>query len=268
MPRSRVIVALALVAGLAAGCDGQPAPASDARDVDAEVPVAPDAAPPPDADPDAPDLTCLGDAAPTLAADPLQVTGKVFAIADYQVTAFEGAAVELRRRGDGGLVGQAATDAEGAFTISVAGGVAIDAVVVVAAAGHLPTRAYPADPLAGGEDLLLVVVDDAELAAWYQDAGDQYDAGDRTVLAAVVDCARDAIRDSPLAIAPEPDALTFYDDQAQQWDPVLTSASNGFALASGAAATVTLTSAPLPPRDVPASPGELALALVSPRESP
>jgi hypothetical protein len=262
MPRSHVIFVL----GLAAGCDADPAPASDARVADAEVPLAPDAAPP-DADPDAPDLGCLGDAPPADAADPLAVTGKVFAIAGYQVTAFEGAAVELRRRGDGGLVGQAATDAEGGFAISVAGGAAVDAVVVVTAGGHLPTRAYPADPLIGGEDLLLVVVDDAELAAWYEDAGATHAAGDRTVLAAAVDCTLDAIPGATFAVEPAA-AITYYDDQAQQWDPALTSASNGFALVTGAAASITLSSAPLPPRDVPASPDELTLALVSPRESP
>jgi hypothetical protein len=261
MTRSHLLLAL----GLAAGCGGDAAPAADARDVDAEVVVPPDAAAP-DADPDAPDLTCLGDAAATAGADPLAVTGKVFAVAGYQVTPAAGAAVELRRRGDGALLAQAAADAEGGFELAVAGGAAIDAVVVVTAADHLPTRAFPADPLVGGEDLLLLVVDAAELAAWYQDAGDAYDPGDRTVLAAVVDCARDPIRGSTLTVAPAPAALTYYDDQAQVWDPALAASSNGFTLASGAAASVTLTSAPLPPRTVPAAPDELTLALISPRE--
>ena len=264
MTRSHLVLAL----GLVAGC-GSPAPGSDAAPAPDAPPAdgaLPDAAMP-DADPDAPALDCLGTEPPAVAADPLEVTGKVFAVAGYQVTAFEGAAVELRRRGDGALLGEATTDREGAFTLSVTGGAAIDAVITVAADGQLATRAFPADPLVGGEDLLLLAVTAGELAAWYADAGDTYDPGDRTVLAAVVDCARDPIAGATVMVAPEPAALVYYDDDAPGWDPALAAADNGFALATGAAAEVTLIADPLPPRIVPAAPDELTLALISPHAS-
>jgi hypothetical protein len=240
MPRSLVLLAL-----LAGACDADPTPAADAASPDGEV-AAPDAAVPPDA------------------AEPIVVGGTVFDVTAYQVTPLAGAAVELHSRSDGAVLGAATADAEGRFAITVAGDGPVDGVVTVAAADHLPTRAYPAAPLAGGEDLLLLAVGGDELAAWYVDAGDVHDPGDRTVLAAAVDSAGDPIPDATLTVAPAPAALVYYDDEAQRWDPALTAAGNGFALATGAAAAVTLTWAGLPPREVSALPDELTIAVVSP----
>src|SRR5262245_13097291 len=115
------------------------------------------AAEPPDAAvPDA----VLPDATP-----PVDVGGKVFAVVDFQVTPVEGAPVELHAPDGGALLATASTDADGAYTFEIVP--PLDAYVTAATAGRLPTTEYPPGPLAGGENLLMVVADATEVGNWY-----------------------------------------------------------------------------------------------------
>jgi hypothetical protein len=261
MKRWLVVLVLGACGGEAAAPDAAEIDAReiDAREVDAAVP---------DAEPGA-DLSCLGLPPRATASDPLAVGGTVFAVHELEVAQLAGASVTIRKRGDDAVLASATTDDEGRFDATIAsGGAVVDAYLVVAAAGYLATRAEPVTPLAGGEDVLLIVADSAEVGAWYATAGDAYESGMRTVITAVADCARDAVRGATVAIAPAPATITYYDDVAQAWDPRLAASSNGFALATDAAAEVTITAQSgadsFPPATIAPQPDTVTLAVVQP----
>jgi hypothetical protein len=251
-----------------AACSSPPAApdaphAADARAIDAPPPV--DAAP----DAPGPDLACLGQPPPATAPDPLPVEGKVFAVDHYDVAPVTGATVVLRRRGTDAMIAQATTAADGAFAMSVAsGGVPVDGYFAVAAAGYRPTRVEPGDPLSGGENALMLVAGDAELARWYAAAGATFTAGAPTLITASVDCARDTLDGSTLAVTPSPGAVTYYDTTAKQWDATLAASTNGFALVTAPAATVSATTSlgatSLPPHTVTVPAGTLTIAVLTP----
>jgi hypothetical protein len=271
----KTAIAIAAACAAGAGCGGSPTGAPDAAQVaDAHAPDAraPDAAAP-DAAPDAmpgPDLTCLGQAAPTTAPDPLVATGKVFSVVDYQIHALAGAPVVLRRTSDGGVLASSTTAADGSFAVSVAsGGAAVDAYYVIDDGVHRPTYVYLEAPLTGTFDALIVVADDAELARWYTDAGDTWDATARTVIAQVVDCAPKAIAASVTA-SPAPAHRAYYDPAAHLWSPGLDASPNGYVLLTRAAASEAITAhaggADYPVHQIAARPGALTLALVPPTD--
>lgn len=194
-------------------------------------------------------------------APPIDVTGKVFAVVGYVASPVEDATVEVRARDGDALLATARTDAEGAFAVSLSG--PADAIFAVTAAGRAPTRAFPAAPLAGGEDQLLVVASADELAAWYADAGATYASGARTILAGVVDAAGDPVAGATVAVEPAA-PVVYYDADAARWDPALTATTNGFALVPGAAAIVTLdVDGAGPPREIPARPDTLTIAVLT-----
>jgi hypothetical protein len=252
-----------LILALAAACGGDDPSSPDGTPA-ADAPGAPDATiAVADATPDP--FACAGDPAP-MPPGPIALDGAVFAVADYQVTALPGAAVELRRASDGAVVGQAVTGPDGRYTLDLAEPVA--GTFVVTAAGYLPTRAHVDLPLAGDPDPLLLVADATELAAWYADAGATYAPGARTVIALVRDCGIHEAPGATLETAPAA-AITYYDPVAQRWDPALTAAPSGFALATGLAANaVALTAragtATFPAEPITALPDTLTLALISP----
>ncbi len=263
-----------MITGLAAGCSGDDDDVADAGPT-GDAAVLPDARL---AEPDAaaaPDLACLGGPGPRTAPDPLALAGVVFDVVDYRVAGIAGARVELRRRSDDALLAEATTGEGGAFALEVASdGLPVDAWFAVSLRARLPTRVYPASPLAGGEQPLLIVAGAEEVARWYRAAGDSFEGGERTLISAVVDCASDPIEGATVAIAPPPATLTYYDNDsaAPGWDPSLAASRNGFALATGAAASVSVTAAAgaveLPPRTIAAEPGELTLAFIDPRAAP
>jgi hypothetical protein len=193
--------------------------------------------------------------------DPIDVTGKVFATDDFQVTALEGAPVEIRRGDE--LLAEATTDAEGAFAATILDGAQTDAFVSVETGAHQPTRAYPG-ALAGGEELLLVVADAAELAEWYDAVGESWSASRRTIIVAVTDAGFDAIESATVEVEPAPGALVYYDPDAPGWDPSSTAAENGFALAASTAERVTITASTGTSATVPAEAGALTMAVVRP----
>ncbi len=247
---------------LVAACGGDAAPpAADAAAApDAE---APDAWTPPEG------LACLGQPPPATAPEPVAIGGSLFAVEQMEVTALAGVPVELRARDGGALIASATTDGEGRFEIAVdSGGAPVDGYFSVEVDGYLPTRAFPAFPLTGAENALLIAAGAEELGRWYAQAGDVYQAPERTVIAAVADCAIDSIEGATARVTPAPSTLTYYDDVAHAWDPALDASTNGFALATGAAAEVTITGAigsvDLPARAVPAAPGELTLVVATP----
>jgi hypothetical protein len=267
----------ALVLILAAAACGDPTTERpDAADVAADGTPSIDAAsPPPDAAvpdaavPDAaagPDLSCIGAEPPAVADDPLDITATVFAVAEYQVAAQVGVTVELRARGDGAPLAAATAGEGGDVTLTVpSGGAPVDAFFAIASGAHLPTFAFPARPLVGGERL---VADEAELGRWYTDAAaGPFAAGARTAIVAVTDCAGQAIAGA--TISASAGAVVYYDPDAQRWDPALPSAPNGFALVTGAAASeLTITAAAgevaLPPRPVPLAADALTLIVAAP----
>ena len=135
-----------------------------------------------------------------------------------------------------------------------------------AATDALPTRADPGTPLLGGEDALLVVANDAELARWAADAGTPYVAGTGALLTTVVDCEGKVITGSTIAVAGA-GSITYYDDVAKRWDPALAASTNGFALVGGAPATAALHATIGSfawSRTTSVPPGTLAIAVVPP----
>jgi hypothetical protein len=262
---SRCSIAICLLAACEAPSTDPDAGPSDAP-VDAPPPR-PDVA----SDADLPALRCLGLPPPAVADDPLVQTGRVFDVVDYQIAPLPGATVELRDRATGDAIAAATTDAAGDYAFSIAtGGDPVDAMFSISALGRLRTDTYPADPLVGGENPLVIVASEAEIAAWYADAGETYAPGARTVIAIVVDCDQEAIAGSTVAPTPTPDRLVYYDDVAQQWDPSLGSSRNGFALLAGAPAATAIVatsgSASFPAATIPAATGALTLAVISPTE--
>lgn len=240
---------------------------ADARALDARALDAP-----PDSPPDAagPNLACLGQPPPATASDPLPVAGKLFAVDHYNVAPVTGGTVVLRHHGSDAVLAQATTAADGSFAMSVtSGGVPVDAYFAISADGYRPTRVEPGDPLSGGENALMLVAADDELARWYTAAGATYASGARTLITASVDCDNATLGGSTVAIAPAPATTTYYNDVAKQWSPGLAASTNGFALVTGAAATVTATAAlgttQLPPRAVTVPAGTVTLALLPPR---
>jgi hypothetical protein len=216
-----------------AGCGGSPVVAPDAA---ISIDAAPDARP--DANPDALealDLACVGQPASPPATTAIR--GKVFAVVNYEIQAEVGAAVELRRSSDDGLVAEATTGADGGFEFPVTAAVA--GYFVVTATGRLVTRATSDTPLDGEQDALLLVADTAEVARWYGDAG--------TVHAAPV---------------------TYYDHLAKRWDPALAASTNGFALIPAAPASLAVTpaigSTVFPTKTLAPIADQLALAVLSP----
>jgi hypothetical protein len=220
-----------------------------------------------DADPNAPDLSCLGMSPPATAPDPLPVAGKLFVIDHYDVTPIASATVTVARKSDGVALGTAITADDGSFSTTIAsGGVPVAAVLTTTVAGFRPTRVDPGDPLSGGEDALMVVASDAEVARWHTDANA---SGNDALIVVATDCARKAIPGATLAVAPSPGAVVYYDDTAKRWDPQLAASTNGFSLVTGAATSVSATArsgaVTFPAHTVAAPSGSLTVAVVTPR---
>ncbi len=241
------------------------APHPDAPRPDAPIPDAPvlDSAPV-DA---GPALACLGHAASTTAADPVAVTGKVFAIDHYQVSATAGTGIALHARSNDATIATASSAADGSFAMAVEShGAPVDGYFTVTAAGALPSRIDPGTPLLGGESELLVVAADAEVARWYADAGAPYVANSGALVTVAVDCDTQPVRGATLVSSPG--NPIYYDDDAPRWDPSLTASTNGYALVVGASATTAVTASigatQLPARTVTAPSGTLTVALLPP----
>ena len=259
-----------LVAVLVAGCSTAHPATPDAPPVahDARLDAPP---PPPDAPPDAPagpNLACLGQAPAATAPDPLPVMGTLFAIDHYQIAPLAGAAVSVRRRADDGVLASAMTASDGTFATTVASdGHAIDAYFAIAATGFVAGRIDPVIPLSGGEHALMVVASDAEIARWYADANATYAPGMATLILATTDCDRMALGQTTETATPAA-AITYYDDVAKRWDPTLATSTNGFALVTSPATSVTLTAhhagVAFPPHAIAAPPGVLTVATVRP----
>jgi len=255
-----------------AACGSSPAAPDAPSHADARAPDGRAADAPPDSPPDAasPNLACLGQPPAATASDPLPVAGKLFAVDHYNVAPVSGGTVVLRHHGNDAVLAQATTAADGSFAMQVAsGGVPVDAYFAISADGYRPTRVEPGDPLSGGENALMLVAADAELARWYTAAGATYASGARTLITANVDCDNATLPGSTVSIAPAPATTTYYDDVAKQWSSMLTASTNGFALVTGADATVTATAAlgatQLPARTVAVPAGTVTLALLPPR---
>jgi hypothetical protein len=251
---------------LLAACGGGNPGVPDATLADAAKPV--DAPTEAAIDAMGPDLSCLGQPPPSGGSGPIAITGKVFAV-DHYAVAPTTATVELRRRSDDGLVGQATSAAaDGAFSIAAPG--PVDGYFVVTANGKLPTRASSDTPLTADQDALLLVADAAELGRWYADAGGSFASGARTVVAAVRDCAREPATGSTASIAPAPASVVYYDDAAKRWQPALAASTNGFVLATSTAASVAITprlgGTAFPVKQVAALPDTLTLVVISPYE--
>lgn len=205
-------------------------------------------------------------AAPDADLTPVIVEGTVFAVVDMAIGPLEGAAVELRDRDDDAVLAEATSGADGAFALSAVGA-PIDGYVTAAGEGRLRTVAYPARPLTGDEHVLLIAAAADEVGAWHDAVGDTYAPAERVVITATVDDANDPIAGSTVAFAPAPATLTYYDDVGRAWNPALTASTNGFALATGVAGSVTITAhdgeAALAPHTIEPGAGELTLVVLT-----
>jgi hypothetical protein len=216
---------------------------------------------------DGPDLSCLGQPAPTTAPERLPLDGKVFAVDHYQVVPFAGATLTLHRRSDDTVLATSTTTAaDGTYAMSATtGGTALDAYFTIAAPGEVPVRIDPGDPITTGYFGLGLVAPAAEIARWYADAGASYTPDASTLIAIAVDCSQATIAGATMTVAPQA-ALTYYD--AGHWDPAATSSDQGYALVARASSTETLTAVArgqsFPAHTVTAPASTLTLAVTSP----
>lgn len=173
--------------------DGGPPDASlagDAAPIDAAVP---------------PDFACLA-TPPTTAPDPIEIGGTV---------ALDGSAngvtVELRRSDDDGLLGQAAADDAGHFTMSVAtGGVPVEAYLAVAGGGAMPTRRAWAGPFAVDAPALGVALwSEAQIAQATGNVGVVQQTGDGILIMTVRDCGGALVTGATVSLSPARGALYY-----------------------------------------------------------
>jgi hypothetical protein len=154
-----------LLSGLALGCgsddgaDTTDAAVADASPPDATVP--PDSAPPPDAR--QPNLTCLGDPLPEVAAATVTISGSAFTVGQSGMSAVEGATIEgfkvIEDDADE-LLDSDTSSASGAYSLTAATDEEpLDAYVRATHASYLDTYLYPPVPvtedLTGGAIIML-----------------------------------------------------------------------------------------------------------------
>jgi hypothetical protein len=220
---------------------------------------------------DGPDLSCLGQPAPTTAPDTLPLDGKVFVVDHYQVTPFAGATLTVHRRSDDAVLATSTvTAADGTYALSATtNGTALDAYLTVAAPGEVPVRIDPGDPFTTGFFGLALVAPAAEIQRWYSDAGANYSATAPTLIAIAVDCNHASIAGATMTVAPQA-PLTYYD--ADHWDPTATTSDKGFALLAPPHPTETVTAAwhatTFPIHSVTSPASTLTLAVISPYVDP
>ncbi len=250
---------------LLAACSSSPHAAPDAAPAASADARASLDAPAIDAPPDP--LACLGQPAQTTAPDPLPIAGKLFSIDHYQVTPVAGAPVVIATDA-GGTLATATTGSDGAFTASVARrrSHAVAAFFTVTVDGFRASVIRPGDPLHGGENALLVIATDDEIARWYADAGTTPSTA--ALITTAVDCDAQALGGTTVAVAPAPGGVTYYDATAQIWSPQLTASTNGFSLIAAPAASITATasagSATFPPHAIPVAADALTVAVLTP----
>lgn len=220
---------------------------------------------------DGPDLSCLGQPAPADAPDTLPLDGKVFVVDHYQVTPFAGATLTVHRRSDDAVVATSTvTAADGTYALSATtNGSALDAYLTVAAAGEVPVRIDPGDPLTTGFFGLALVAPADEIARWYSDAGATYSATAPALITIAVDCNHASIAGGTMTVAPQA-PLVYYN--GNRWDPTATTSDKGFALLAPPHATETVTAAwhgtSSPTHTLAAPPSTLTLAVISPYVDP
>ena len=250
----------------ACGAPSPSVPDAALHQLDAPGADAPRDAPPLDAY-EGPDLSCLGQPPPTTAPTTLPLDGKVFVVDHYQIAPFAGATVTVHRRSDDSVLATSTTSAaDGTYTLSATtNGTALDAYLAITAAGEVPVRIDPGEPLTTGLFGLALVAPADEILRWYADAGATYSADAATMIAIAVDCNHASIAATTMAVAP-PAPLTYYN--ADHWDPTAASSDKGYALLAPAHANETITTtwnghtSPGHAFAVPA--GTLTLAMVSP----
>ena len=269
---TRCFIAFALC--LAATACGNDSPSATDAGLSNEVPDAQIVADAAGETPDAafaggPALSCLGDAAPSTAADSIELSGALFDTSTIPVATLAGVTIELRRRGDDGLLDTAVTDDDGRYAFEIStGGVPVDAYFAVAADGFLPVRAFPPHPFVASFEVPLAIATTAVVDAWYAQLGTARDDSSGALIVFARDCEESAIEGSTVTSLPAGDAIGYWDDKAQAWDtsPAI---SNGFSLIANlppgsievtvAHDTIELPAAML---DVPA--GALTIAVVDP----
>lgn len=143
------LLGMLVLAAPACGDDGGASP-------DAQVVIIPDAAPdapsiPPDAPAPTYDFSCMGNAAPTTAPDPLTISGTAqdINIASMSLVAVEMATVTAHQAANDAVIGTpSVTDVNGDWSITAAsGGIPVDGYVEARKATHRTTRVYPPSPL-------------------------------------------------------------------------------------------------------------------------
>ena len=221
--------------------------------------------------PEGADLACLGQPAPIGAPDPLPLDGKVFVIDHYQITPLAGATMVTHRRSDDAVIATSTTTAaDGTFAMSApTGGTALDAYFTITAAGEVPVRIDPGDPITAGYFGLALVAPADEIMRWYADAGATYTADAATLITIAVDCDHASIAGATFTVAPQAPLVYYATDH---WDPAASSSDKGYALVTHSNATEAITAAShghsFPAHAVVTPAATLTLAVASPYDHP
>ena len=216
---SALSVSLLLLCSAACGGDddGDGGSVSDAGiDASAVVDAAPraDAMPPVDARPA--DLTCAGGDPPTVAEDPVSLSGTVFTLMNLAETPVQGATVAAFTRGaEDAALDSDTTDAEGVYELSAAtGGVPLDAFVRAEEDGYIPTRVYPPTVVATSlADVPIPLLDQNLLQTLTFFAGVDQDPELGIVLLVVADCEGTPIEGATVSSTPAAGDIVYANEQ-------------------------------------------------------
>lgn len=267
------IVALFLLSVVACGGDS---PAADGSVADATPPLdsmadarAADALPA-DAQVDAPDLACVGMPAPTTAIDPLVIRVTVFDASAAPISALSGVGVQARRASDGQVLAEATSDDSGQVVLSIpSGGNPLPGYITLRKLGYVDARFVPVNGFYEDIDMPLALATNTELDAWYAGVGEARSPNRGTVVAFSLDCAGEGLDGSTISVTGAT-TLTYWNDQTEQWDPQLTTATNSFALATNVPTGATTVAADyvataLPSHTIAVRQDELTFVGIEPR---
>ena len=207
--------------------------ASDAGiDASAVVDAAPraDAMPPVDARPA--DLTCAGGDPPTVADDPVSLSGTVFTLQNLSETPVQGATVAAFTRGaEDTALDSDNTDAQGVYELSAAtGGVPLDAFVRAEETGYIPTRVYPPTVVATSlADVPIPLLDQNLLDTVTFFAGVDQDPDLGIVLLVVADCEGTPIEGATVSSTPAAGDIVYANEQGIPSSDQTATAAEGIA---------------------------------------
>lgn len=194
---SASLLALSTLASACGGGDNPEIVVPDA-DVDAPSPDAPIDAPP------AFDFSCMSNPAPGTAADPITVSGSAtnLNVIAMQQEPVADATVTARDQADQAIGDPATTDAQGAWTLTLAtGGAPLDGYIEAAKEEHRTVRVYPPQPLTADQpNVPALLFSNTDFSVVVGGIGAEQSPENGTVGLVILDCASTPIGGATISV--------------------------------------------------------------------